>query len=420
MNLSIDKKEIDIRDNKFVKKLKSDYCNIDDQDPSAAQEATEEWNEEYESKLKKMKDLLLSEKAPDVKVKNWDLPSNWIKGIDKSEEGEKDITMGGGLGDKESRKEVTDSGSEGLNTDNEKINQMSTLSEQMGKKTAGEVTAAAVEKIAEPLFLTEYVMSMFTCYTYDRDTEGNELEPEDCQSLSGADMSENILHHGEIEYILWGISDLRSNVGATKAVIFAINLIYNISFSFTNAYLRNDAIEIAAYFPVGALGKTAIMCTLLVMVSTIETTENMLDLMDGKAVPLVKRQDKWDTWLINRPAGSPKPGTSTGSQKPAAPKKNPNEYTYQDYLWILVCCKMYIPGFQKAMLARTADCIELNMTNGKEEEDNSLRDMFTMVDLEAAVSIDTFFMQRLSGAGYHVQEIDDETFKIKYYGVQGY
>lgn len=434
MNLSIDKKEIDIRDNKFVKKLKSDYCNIDDQDPSAAQEATEEWNEEYESKLEKLKDLLLSENAPDVKVKNWDLPSNWIKGIDKSEEGEQDIAMGGGLDDKESRKEVTDGGSERLNTDNEKINQMSTLSEQMGKKTAGEVTAAAVEKIAEPLFLTEYVMSMFTCYTYDRDTEGNELEPEDCQSLSGADMSENILHHGEIEYILWGISDLRSNIGATKAVIFAINLIYNISFSFTNAYLRKDAIEIAASFPVGALGKTAIMCTLLVMVSTIETTENMLDLMDGKAVPLVKRQDKWDTWLISRPAagtpaGSPKPGTSAsspkpgtpaGSQKPAAPKKNPNEYTYQDYLWILVCCKMYIPGFQKAMLARTADCIELNMTNGKEDEDNSLRDMFTMVDLEAAVSIDTFFIQRLSGAGYHVQEIDDETFKIKYYGVQGY
>lgn len=450
MNLSVDKEDTDVRDNEFVNKMKTYYCNTDSQNPSAAEAASEEWDEEYESVLEDLADLLISEKAPDVRVRDWgDLPSDWLKEREE-DDSSKDIKMGGGLSNKERRKEVADGGSGSLNTDNEKISQMSSLAEQMGQKTARDIAPAAVEKIAEPLMLTEYVTGMFTCYTYDLDTEGNELEPEECQSLSGADMSGNILHHGEIEYILWGLSGLRNNVRATKAVIFAVNLIYNMAFSFTNIYLTKDALEIAASFPVGALGKTAIVCALKTMVATIETTKNMIDLMNGKAVPLVKLENKWDTWLMSRPgmqgsapqsgtpgntpqletqagskesgtqAGSPQPGTGAGGSNPKAPKKNPLEYTYQDYLWIFVCCKMYIPGFQKSMLARTADCIELNMTNGKEDEENSLRDMFTMVDLEAAVSIDTFFMQRLSGAGYHVQEVDDETFKVKYYGVQGY
>lgn len=432
MNLSINKREIFVSGNEFVEKMKTDYCNTEGSNEAEAQAAAEEWNEEHDSKLEKLKDLLLSEKAPDVNVKEWDLPSNWLgfreyhndgaEGYD----GSKDIAMGGGLDSKENRKEVSDGGSDNLNRDNENLNGMSNLAEHMGQKSAGSITATAVEKAAEPLFLTEYVMGMFTCYTYDLDTEGNILGPEECQSLSGADMDGNILKYGEIEYILWGISDLRSNVGATKAVIFAANLVFNLAFAFTNSYIRKDALEIAALFPVGALGKTAIKCALQVMVATIETTKNMLDLMDGKAVPLIKLQDKWDTWIKTKPGGgaaqtpasSPKPGAPTGSPKPDIPIEMP-EFTYQDYLWIFVCVGMYSPK-QDAMLARTADCIELNMTNEKEEEENSLRDMFTMVDLEAAVSIDTFFLQRLSGAGYHVQEVDDETFKIKYYGVQGY
>ncbi len=412
MHLSIAKEEIDLKDNGFVVKMKEEYCNTDSQDKAAAQEKAEEWDEKFESKLDILKELLLSEKAPDLNIKQWDLPSNWLGfrecyNVDSENYDDSgDIAMGGGLDDKESRKEVSNSGSENLNKDNEKINEMSSLTESMGQKGAGAIAATAVEKVAEPLLLTEYVMGMFTCYTYELDTEGNKLGPEECQSLSGADMSGNILHHGEIEYILWGISDLRSNIGATKAVIFAANLIFNLAFAFTNHNIRTDALEIAALFPVGALGKTAIKCALQVMVATIETTGNMIDLMNGKAVPLIKRPGKWDTWIIRR---STEP--DTGSLI---------DLTYQDYLWIMICVGMYVPSKQDTMLARTADCIELNMTNKKEEEENSLRDMFTMVDLEAAVSIDTFFLQRLSGAGYDVQEVDDETFKIKYYGVQGY
>jgi hypothetical protein len=81
---------------------------------------------------------------------------------------------------------------------------------------------------------------------------------------------------------------------------------------------------------------------------------------------------------------------------------------------------MFSESFQTAMLARTADCIELNMTDSKKDNDNSLHEMYTMIDLEAEVGIDTYFLPRLSGAGYNVGTVDENTFKVKYYGVQGY
>ena len=85
---------------------------------------------------------------------------------------------------------------------------------------------------------------------------------------------------------------------------------------------------------------------------------------------------------------------------------------------MLVCGKSFIGADE--MLARTADCIELNMTDKKSDEENSLKSMFTMVQIEASVSIDTYFLDRLNGAGYDVQKVDEETFKIPYKGIQGY
>ena len=42
-----------------------------------------------------------------------------------------------------------------------------------------------------------------------------------------------------------------------------------------------------------------------------------------------------------------------------------------------------------------------------------------MVSVDATVSIDTFFLQRLGGAGYDVT-YNEDTFKVDYHGIQGY
>ena len=80
---------------------------------------------------------------------------------------------------------------------------------------------------------------------------------------------------------------------------------------------------------------------------------------------------------------------------------------------------MYISARQTELLGRTADCIELNLTEKKTNNANTLRHMYTMVSVDATVSIDTFFLERLGGADYDVS-YDKDAFKVEYHGILGY
>jgi len=197
-----------------------------------------------------------------------------------------------------------------------------------------------------------------------------------------AKLKEDALYRAEVEYILWGSPDAMSNVNKTKAIIFAANFVFNMSFAFTDSTLGAQARNIALLFPVGAIGKIAIKCALLTIVATIETTDNMTELVKGKPVPLIKQAGCWKTWLGPGPAGAVDHTDNSG-------------FTYEDYLWILVCVNMYMDSQRTKLLGRTADCIELNLTKKKTENENTLKDMYTMVSVDATVSIDTFFLQRL-------------------------
>ena len=402
ISLTYSKNEIHLPGNEFVKKVK-EYCNNESEDKARAESETEKWNEEKSRSLEDLEKLLLSNDIDAINIKELgqgDLPTDWLNDIsleDHSDSGE--VEYEGGLDNRNSREKVSGSGIDSINRDNDSLSTISGLAEKL---------AEGAETIVEPLYLTEYVMGMFSYYTSDKDTNGETVD--NPLSISRDELNDNALYRAEIEYILWGSPDSRTNVTITKAILFTVNLIANLAFAFTNSTLKMDATEIAACFPVGPPAQVAIKCALQAMVAMVETTKNMVDLMDGKKVPLIKNNvaggsPVWETPIIN-PVGQTNDG-STG-------------WTYEDYLWVLVCGKMFIPPCQKNMLARTADCIELNMTNGKTSNDDSMKEMFTMIELEAAVSVDTFFLPKLSGAGYDVQEVDEETFTIKYYGVQGY
>lgn len=395
--MNLENGNMDISEDKFLKQVKEFYCNTEDGNKRAAKEKAEEWDNKLADKLEKLEELLTSSDLEDINVwelgKN-DLPSIWL-GVSAGNADYEKVETEGGLDNSGSRKKMADSGSANLNKDNASISDMSNL---------GDMLAQAGEAVAEPLILTEYVCGMFSHYTSNRDSSGKELTSPSL-SISRSELSDNALYRAEIEYILWGNQDIRSNVGATKAIIFAINLIFNMSFTFTNREIKADARDIANLFPVGALGKTAIKCVLQSMVALIETTENLIDITEGKQVPLTKSKDTWETWIVRQ----------GGTKNEDAPG-----FIYEDYIWILVCIKMFIPSQQVGLLARTADCIELNMTESKSKADNTLKDMFTMVEMEVAVSIDTFFLQKINGAGFNVQEVDKEKFKVQYHGVQGY
>lgn len=397
MNLSVKiDKSVDTQD-EFVKKLKEEYCNTDSKDEAKAKEETKKWKDKLEEKKKDLAALLTSDDIADQNVRTIagdGLPSVWLGIAEGEAYKEGSVQAEGSLDDKNSRKKAAESGSDNLNQDNAAMTEMSGL----GTKIAG-----AGEAVAEPLFLTEYVLDMFSHYTIDHNRDGSPNN--DPESLSRAKLKDNAIYRAEVEYILWGGPDVRSNVNITKAIVFAANFVFNMSFAFTNSTLGKQARTIAAFFPVGALGKTAIKCALLAIVATIETTDNMLDLMEGKPVPLIKQAGDWKTWMPTNPGG-PSSGKDSG-------------FTYEDYLWILVCVNMYIPARQTQLLGRTADCIELNLTEKKTNNANTLKHMYTMVSVDATVAIDTFFLQRLGGADYDVS-YDKDAFKVDYHGILGY
>lgn len=396
MSLSVEiDRTMDERD-PFIEKLKNTYCNTDGADKGKADEETKKWKDKLTEKKEELDRLLTCEDIPDENVDSiagGRLPTAWL-GI-RTVPGTEDnaIQAQGSLEDKQSRKKAAESGSDNLNQDNATLTQMSSL---------GSLMAGVGEDVIEPLYCTEYVMGMFSHYTTNRERDGSEIS--DPESLSRAKLNQDALYRAEIEYILWGDPGTRNNVKKTKAIVFAVNFVFNMSFAFTNVELGNQARTIAAFFPVGAVGKIAIKCALLSIVAMIETTDNMVDLMNGKPVLLIKDSSHWKTWL----------GVPGGAYQ-----EDDKGFTYEDYLWILVCVNMYLPSKQTELLGRTADCIELNLTDKKTKEENTLRRMYTMLSVDAEVSIDTFFLQRLGGAGVDVP-YDRNTFKVDYHGIQGY
>ncbi len=387
--------DVDTQD-PFVEKLKNTYCKTDGADKEAAKEEAKKWKDKLKEKKTELENLLTSQDIADENVRSIggnELPTVWLGVAPGADYAGSSVKAEGSLEDKGSRKKASESGSNNLNQDNAAMEEMSSL----GAKMAG-----VGEAVLEPLYCTEYVMGMFSYYTVNRERDGNEIG--DPESLSRAAMKENAIYRAEVEYILWGSPNARSNVNKTKAIIFAANYVFNMSFAFTDGTLNRQARTIAALFPVGFLGRAAIKSALLAIVATIETVDNMIDLTKGKPVPLVKQPSSWKTWL-----GTPGAAYSTDD----------SGFTYEDYLWILVCVNMYIPSQQTKLLGRAADCIELNMTDKKAKPENTLKEMHTMISVDASVYIDTFFMQKLGGAGYDVS-YDRDAFKVNYHGIQGY
>lgn len=178
-------------------------------------------------------DIFTTRDIPNVNVRRMagnDLPSIWLTIPPEADYGGSSIKMEGGLEDEEARKAAAECGSSNLGEDAAILADMSSLN----SKIAGYAMSGL-----EPLYYTEYVMGMFSYYTVNRDLNGREIaNPE---SISRASLKENAIYRAEVEYILWGSPNVRSNINKTKAILFASNFVFNMSFALTNKTLRRQA-----------------------------------------------------------------------------------------------------------------------------------------------------------------------------------
>lgn len=389
--LSTSSEKMDIESTDFVKYLREELCKGKESgDKGRSKEEADNWNSDIAEMIEEYKTLFLSDDVVDTNIYDLgELPSNWLTLVGTSgDASQSEIT--GNMSDKKGRKQASDSARNALNTNNSTLSVLSGL-------------ADAIQNGMEAVYMTEYVLGMFSYYTVNIDQDGNVIE--NPLSLSRDELKEHQIYRSEVEYVIWGAPNARDNVTRTKAMIFAIQFVCNAIFAFTNSTLKQDAAMIADLFPVGALGRAAIKAALLSVVALIETTQDLKQLtQEGEAVDLWKTKDNWETWILTRGhTGKPSHGATA--------------LRYDDYLWVLTCVQLLGKNTQPGVLARTADCIELNQTNGKEDADKSLHERYTMVFLSAEVTTETTFLQKAgSGSG----QTGKRTYTIPYKGLLGY
>lgn len=391
--ISTELKKEDIETTEFVKYLREELCKPDTtSDKKKSKEKAKEWDSDIGKMLKEYKTLFTTD---DIARKNLqtlskgELPTNWLSAA-AVETKKNSVTVEGGMSGKKERNNISSSARNAMNTNNSSLSALSGL-------------ADAIQYGAESVYMTEYVMGMLSYYTVHLDEEGNVIQ--NPLSLSNDSLKNHQLYRAEVEYVIWGDPDVVDNVTKTKAMIFAIQFVCNTIFVFTDSTLTSDASSIANLFPVGVLGRAAIKAALLSAVSLIETTQDLNQLVKGEAVDLKKDKNNWETWIIKRGGGGNKQHGATALK-------------YEDYLWMMTCMQLLIPSKQAGILARTADCIELNRTNGRNNPENSLKYRYTMVKLSADVRTDTFFLQKVGEQ--NGTPVDKNTFVIHYKGVQGY
>lgn len=395
--------------NPFYATLK-EYCNKE-KDKGKAKQTSKDFNKQFQNFLTEMENLFLSEDlkpvANKVNERRAELPTTLLSTAGKTDDAHK-------TGDKmpekcevnnsKSRKNMLNGMTDTLNEDNSVLDGIAKLAEALDSMG---------EAVAEPVYLTEYVTDMFSCYTSDKtgkkDSNGKWITKSELTSLSGYDLTKNVIYRAEVEYILWGNKqDARINVNQTKAVIFSIQLVGNLIFAFTDKTVTGQARMIAMPFP-SAIIRIVVRTVVEAVVAIVETVRDMVVLMNGGRVLILKSLNKgeWRTKPLE---------VNTWSMDKDESSKNPLALSYEEYLWIMVCVGMMPESNRYCMLERAADCVQMNLS---EKTECRLMNRHTMLEINVDVDMDTWLVTDLfnpSQAGLDT----GGNYTIHYKGIQGY
>lgn len=246
----------------------------------------------------------------------------------------------------------------------------------------------------ENLYVAEYAMQMFSCYTSDKNSKGEKLSDDQILSISGYKLSENKAYKSEIEYILWGNNSSKQNVKNTVMMIFGVRMLLNSIFTFSNQIIRTTA-QASATLIAGATPYLVPIVKILIQFAfaAVETGNDITKIREGKGVTIIKTESSWAT----APFGKDNTSGLT--------------FNYEEYLRIFLNINM-IAGKEDYVLKRIADCIQVNTS------DFDLKKGYTMIGINASVSTNTTFIGPLSnwaGSGGH-----KDRYNISYHSLLGY
>ena len=146
---------------------------------------------------------------------------------------------------------------------------------------------------AEYAYLEEYFTEMFTCQTDPK------LKPENLVLLNGYTINSdpnkkgintNTAWYGkEIEYIIWGDSNLDTNLRKTEAWIYTMRFALNAIYAFTAADIQSFALEVAtAIAGWTVIGVPIVQACITIAIALAESAYDLHLLKEGKDVAIYK------------------------------------------------------------------------------------------------------------------------------------
>ncbi len=149
--------------------------------------------------------------------------------------------------------------------------------------------------LKDDIYLEEYFTEMFTCQTDKLNTDKFKKELTLLNGYSTNPINpkyinmKNAWYGKEMEYILWGQSDLKQNITRTETTIFLLRFAVNSVYAFTASDIQSMASSMAT----ALVGWSVILVPVVQVCITLAVAlaESALDLSmlkDGKDVPLIK------------------------------------------------------------------------------------------------------------------------------------
>lgn len=163
----------------------------------------------------------------------------------------------------------------------------------------GDALKSAGSDLYEKLLFSDYVMSMFSYDTIEKEwakTKGEDSKPETL-TREPIDKDHNYAYGREVEYVIYGGGN-SGNVTKAYASIYAIRLGFNLIYAFTDSEIRETAFAIATPISAATLGVVPvplIQAAIIVGIACVESGLDLAMLKDGEKVALFKNKDNWRT-----------------------------------------------------------------------------------------------------------------------------
>lgn len=228
--------------------------------------------------------------------------------------------------------------------------------------------ADAGSRAADKLLLLTYDSEMFSCYATNEGYSGDEANEPTEENMAGIPLGIKVNYYfqSELEYLYNGnLNDARANLKAVTGMIYLVRFVMDYTASFVVPSVNKTVADVEAAVSFLGPGAVAIGELVRLVMALWEGVSDVSRLKDGCTVTVITKTDQ--NWHFS-PEGifdqiaDGVVGEISDGDFGAKDNDKVGGFTYKDYLRLFLLLKS-----GSTLAQRTAELIELNVTNYKEK-----------------------------------------------------